>query len=106
PLPITLVISQSARALPVAVPQDLGDKTVSLTFKWESEGSSHFNSRPHEGYWPLPADLPLGYHRLELRVDGQRVQCSRLIVCPDHAYQPEWLDRGRTGGIALSLYAV
>ena len=45
----------------------------------------------------LPADLPLGYHRLRDRI-GER----RLIVGPHRCYLPEGL---RTWGWALQLYA-
>jgi 4-alpha-glucanotransferase len=106
PLPATLVISQGARTLPIAVPDDLADKAVLLMFQWESGDRAEFESRPAGGQWPLPPGLPLGYHHIELSINGQPSVSSRLIVCPDRAYQPEWLADGRTGGVALSLYGV
>src|ERR1700674_163831 len=80
PLPATIVINQSAGTLPTAVPADLANKTIALLFQWESGDSSQFETQPHQGQWPLPPDLPLGYHRFELRIDGQSTVSSRLIV--------------------------
>ena len=54
----------------------------------------------------LPPQLPLGYHELSTRIDGEISPPSRLIVCPGRAYQPAWLETGRTAGIAISLYGL
>lgn len=98
-LPATLVIGQSARMLPVTAPEG-----ASLTLQRESGSRTdlHLNG----GQVELPPDLPLGYHRVEISIEGQPGTSARLIVCPDRAYQPKWLIDRRTGGIALSLYGV
>jgi 4-alpha-glucanotransferase len=54
----------------------------------------------------LPQDLPLGYHQLSIEIGGQPAEPTRLIVCPQRAYQPPWLISGRAAGIAISLYGV
>jgi 4-alpha-glucanotransferase len=60
-------------------------------------------------YIRLPDDLPLGYHELSLKIAGESWRPSRLIVCPDRAFEPSWLDsgiRGRAAGLAISLYGL
>jgi 4-alpha-glucanotransferase len=54
---------------------------------------------------PLPDNLTLGYHQLSIEVAGQ-VSQSGLIVCPQRAYEPSWLESGRAAGIAISLYGL
>jgi len=54
----------------------------------------------------VPQDLPLGYHQLSIEIGGQPAEPTRLIVCPQRAYQPPWLISGRAAGIAISLYGV
>jgi len=54
----------------------------------------------------LQNDLPLGYHELTVQISPDLASSARLIVCPSHAYQPEWLKTGRTAGLAISLYGV
>ena len=63
----------------------------------EFNGSSHVRKLV-----PLPDELPLGYHDLEIRVGGA-CATTRLIVAPDRAYLPEGL---RAAGIAIALYGV
>ena len=53
---------------------------------------------------PLPADLPLGYHQLE--VEGIGSTCS-LIVAPETCYEPEALIKGgKIWGSGIQLYSV
>lgn len=54
----------------------------------------------------LGSRLPLGYHKLTLQIGEQTWPPSNLIVCPDRAYQPPWLEQGRAAGVAISLYGV
>ena len=55
---------------------------------------------------PLPADLPIGYHEVEVRL-GSRRQLTRLIVAPTRAYaHPALANGGKAAGIALALYGV
>lgn len=58
---------------------------------------------------PLPAPLPLGYHRLELRSPYalRPVAAARLIACPSRAWLPAELENGcRLAGLAVSLYGL
>ena len=54
----------------------------------------------------LPAELPLGYHELSITIAGENSATSRLIVCPERAFEPKWLNEGRAAGIAISLYGL
>jgi 4-alpha-glucanotransferase len=54
----------------------------------------------------LRPELPLGYHELSLQMEGVNSTPTRLIVCPERAYQPRWLEQGRAAGLAISLYGV
>ena len=54
----------------------------------------------------LPDDLPPGYHELALRLGPEYSARARLIVCPERAFQPSWLDAGQGAGIAISLYGL
>ena len=56
--------------------------------------------------FPLPDDLPLGYHQLAIRIGGEAWPPSHLIICPAKTYQPPWLESGRAAGIGISLYGV
>ena len=63
----------------------------------------------------LPDALPLGYHTLTIETttiettietEVQAAATTRLIVCPDRVYQPDWLESGRAAGLAVSLYGL
>ena len=55
---------------------------------------------------PLGSAPPLGYHEISLTIAGETWPPTNLIVCPDRAYQPQWLEQGRGAGLAISLYGV
>lgn len=59
---------------------------------------------------PLPVDVELGYYDLDVEVemgDRRARQRTRLIVCPERAYLPEWYERGeKVAGLAISLYGL
>jgi len=61
----------------------------------------------------LPDDLPLGYHEVSLQIASESWRPSRLIVCPDRAFEPSWLGSGvqaghggHAAGLAISLYGL
>jgi 4-alpha-glucanotransferase len=58
-----------------------------------------------EASFVLPADLPLGYHRLHLR-SGELHADTAVIVTPDWLGIPERLGHKRTWGLATQLYSV
>ncbi|OBH02812.1 MULTISPECIES: 4-alpha-glucanotransferase [unclassified Mycobacterium] len=58
-----------------------------------------------EASFVLPADLPLGYHRIHLR-SGAAETSTALIVTPDWLGLPEQLGVRRAWGLATQLYSV
>lgn len=58
-----------------------------------------------EASFELPADLPLGYHRLHVRA-GAREAVATLIVTPPTLRLPAGLGAGRAWGLATQLYSV
>jgi len=70
-------------------------------------------SLQRDGRWfvlrdlPLPADLPLGYHRLDIELEHTGRESSALIVVPEKIRQPADLASGaRLWGVATQLYAL
>lgn len=68
---------------------------------------------PDGAYLALPLDLPssccntIGYHRLELVLDGQVSAEMALIICPATCYLPPALAKeGRVWGVGVQLYGV
>jgi 4-alpha-glucanotransferase/(1->4)-alpha-D-glucan 1-alpha-D-glucosylmutase len=56
---------------------------------------------------PLPADLPAGYHRLEILEGGAPCACAELIVVPATCYLPPAFASGaRFWGCSVQLYGV
>ncbi|MDP9416940.1 MAG: 4-alpha-glucanotransferase, partial [Actinomycetota bacterium] len=53
----------------------------------------------------LPADLPLGWHRLRARAAGEEAECS-LVVTPPYLGLPEGIRDTRTWGWMVQLYQV
>lgn len=58
-----------------------------------------------EASFVLPTDLPLGYHRVQLR-SGDYQASTALIVTPDWVGLPERLGSRRAWGLATQLYSV
>jgi len=55
----------------------------------------------------LPAEVPFGYHRLRVTINGESAGETNLIVCPDRAYIPERLQNGgKTAGLNIALYGL
>ncbi|MEJ0084147.1 MAG: 4-alpha-glucanotransferase [Pseudomonadota bacterium] len=70
-------------------------------------------SHNHAGRWwvlrdlPLPADVPPGYHRLEIDLELAGRESCPLIVAPDRCYEPADISRGaKLWGVAVQLYAL
>jgi len=115
-----LVIGESQRPRQFAanLPADLAALDARVTLKLENAapqihqvplrdlpiaGTMEFNGSLHvRKHVPLPEDLPLGYHDLEILVGGS-CATMRLIVAPDRAYLPEGL---RAAGVAIALYGI
>jgi (1->4)-alpha-D-glucan 1-alpha-D-glucosylmutase len=57
--------------------------------------------------WPIPDALPIGYHRVDLVVDGKSLASARLALAPTDCYRPALLENGqRVWGPAVQLYGV
>jgi 4-alpha-glucanotransferase len=56
---------------------------------------------------PLLSRLPLGYHTLAVKLNGQWAASANLIVCPERAYLPDRLaSGGKTAGFNVALYGL
>jgi 4-alpha-glucanotransferase len=85
-----------------------------VTLRWQltEEGGAQREGVVGDFHIALPADLPAGYHRLDLRVDlrgeGARLLSSTLVVvAPRRCYLPPLLQEGRrVWGPAVQLYAL
>src|SRR5690606_16196462 len=109
--------------VPISIPLALGAKRASWTIALEY-GASRSGSVDIETLaiqergaldqrefarvqLELPADLPLGYHALEVTLDTGLAGEARLIVAPERAFEPEAIQRGeRVWGIAVQLYSL
>lgn len=58
-----------------------------------------------EASFELPADLPIGYHRLHMQVGPSDI-CTPVIVAPATLETPARLGAGRAWGLATQLYSV
>lgn len=109
--PVTLVLALSGGVVPVSLPD--GSSELFADFAWEGGGHhsawfgvAEMRKIGHRYEIPLPADAPLGYHRLLLRSGDLRSE-TRLILCPDRAHRPDFLNRGLKGaGVAVSVYGL
>ena len=127
--PLTLVVSQDTqpREFSLRVPLKLARRSLRVQFHWEGGGSERYEFSIEElrdsgraelrglhylqKQAPLPPELPLGYHEVEVSVQAGarnlRRGRMRLIVCPDRTYLPPALSGGgRLAGVAISLYGV
>src|SRR5690606_17103911 len=110
-LPPTVVATVGAQvAVPVSIPLALGAKRASRTIALEygacrsgsvdidtlaiQERSALDQREFARVQLELPADLPLGYHALEVTLDTGLAGEARLIVAPERAFEPEAIQRG------------
>ena len=55
----------------------------------------------------IPDQVPIGYHTLEINLNGLTVSTVNLVVCPEQAYLPENLSEGgKTAGFNVTLYGL
>lgn len=55
----------------------------------------------------VPHSLPLGYHRLELTIEGESLASMRVIIAPNACYQPQTLLEGnKVWGLSVQLYCL
>ena len=120
--PNTLVIGESERSVPIGLPASTVGN-LCFEIQLESGGAlsgtlevSQLSVRQEmvmdDQRWraydlPLPAETPLGYHALKATLDGRVLGETRLTVCPDRAYVPEYLEHGgRAAGFNVTLYGL
>ncbi len=115
----TLVASLSDGAVSLRLPDGVG---AEVTFEWESGGTAVTKIAPdavgletarlrgqtfRRVTAALPAGAALGYHYMAVRTTAGQTSTTRLILCPDRAYLPEFIKgEGKSAGIAISLYGL
>jgi len=121
-VPVTAVLGESHKFVPLTFP---ANESGSIGFEIALENGSKLGGTLEiqdlaplryvsmgDRRWTsydlqLPAELPLGYHTLQITRGGYFAGECHLIVCPDRAYLPENLTRGaRTGGFNITLYGL
>lgn len=121
-LPKTIVVSQTGRGIPLTLEQHRhGSVCFDIALEDGNQISGQLDtSQLHALHdvvmngrrWTtfelmLPAEIPLGYHRVRVTVNGNSSEPSHLIVCPDRAYIPEHLARGgKAAGFNIALYGL
>jgi 4-alpha-glucanotransferase len=77
---------------------------------WEVIERGHHHPDGRHCIWRelfLPADLPDGYHRLEVNLEQAGTGRCALIVAPEKCYEPPRLAAGRrVWGVQVSLYTL
>ena len=119
-----VVLRNGARAARINTPAIEQNALLRWTIKLEGSGDVRSGqvrawdlpergSHQENGRWymlrdlPLPADLPLGYHRLEIDLEFAGHESCPLIVTPDKCFEPPELAKGaRIWGVAVQLYAL
>jgi 4-alpha-glucanotransferase len=112
--PIAPTIFLTAGSAPLEIPVSLGANQASssavVRIQLEDGGAVDLEVAAGEllatKRLRLPNDLPLGYHEVSITINGETSASSRLIVCPERAFEPSWLQQGRAAGLAVSLYGL
>jgi (1->4)-alpha-D-glucan 1-alpha-D-glucosylmutase len=110
PLPPVAVFWQDAG--PWHLPLQAANREGTLLWELVEEGGAYHHGTVEDFHVGLPPRLPLGYHRLHLRLElttgEQRLLSSTLIVlAPRRCYLPPRLKEGlRVWGPAVQLYAL
>lgn len=121
--PVQVIRSGESLVVPVRLPIELVNDTHVLVITQESGEVSEFKVIPidgelsasahiddvefHEYQLTIDADLPLGYHTMELRADSDVLASVRLIVAPKACYTPESVAEGKkVWGLSVQLYCI
>ncbi len=103
---IFLTAKNSPHDISLSLPAKHADSPALLHLRLEDGGTLDLEVTPGAQHIRLPDDLPLGYHELSFEIAGESWPPSRLIVCPDRAFEPTGLRDGRAAGLAISLYGL
>ncbi len=99
------VVAAEAPMLALDLPRDLGP--VEWRLELEEGGRAAGRWDPGDGQLPLPENIPLGYHRLELSVAGGGAATIGIAVAPPACYLPSDLQPGaRSWGLTAQLYSL
>jgi 4-alpha-glucanotransferase len=119
-----VVLRNGARAARINTPAIEKNALLKWTVKFEGGGGTRSGevrawdlpergSHQQDGKWfvlrdlPLPADLLLGYHQLEIELEFAGRETCALIVAPDRCLEPADLTAGgKLWGVAVQLYAL
>ncbi len=99
-------------AAPWALPLKAAVRDGALEWSITEEGGARHAGTVRDFHILLPAALPLGYHRLDLRLLGEAgehrlLASSLVIIAPRRCYLPPVLEEGkRVWGPAVQLYAL
>lgn len=119
--PVTVLRQGPEPAVPLALPEQRLDAALPWHLRLEDGTERHGEAQPGDLVveergdrndvpmvrlrLPLPADLPLGYHRLDLGPETD--DGGSLVVAPPQCYLPPVLeDGGRVWGVGCQLYAL
>jgi len=92
--PVRIPVRSKALSVAVVITREEGTRDA-----FQAEMNQH-------GEIELPAGLPLGYHQMRVSA-GERTSVMQLIVTPDRAFLPRFLETGgRSAGLAVTLYGV
>jgi 4-alpha-glucanotransferase len=95
--------------------QQLGAFVLPSKARAKSDGSAGAAAKAAKRWnayrLPLPAGVPLGYHRVSIEFGGAAgtgpATQAQVIVAPEQAYLPERLATGgKTAGVAITLYGL
>jgi 4-alpha-glucanotransferase len=118
-----VVLRTGARAARVNTPAIEHNATLKWTVTLEHGGERtgevrawdlpERGSHQQDGRWfvlrdlALPADLPPGYHALEVELEHAGRERCPLIVAPDRCFEPRDIARGgKVWGVAVQLYTL
>jgi len=110
PLPPVAVFWQDGG--PWRLPLQAANREGTLLWELAEEGGAHHSGIVQDFHVALPPRLPLGYHRLDLRLeaaagDGRLLSSTLIVVAPRRCYLPPRLQEGqRVWGPAVQLYAL
>ena len=106
PLGLDPLYVVAAEAPVLALPLAARNGSVDWRLHFEGGGDAEGSWRTGDGEFRLPHSLPLGYHRLELAINGV-VARIQLAVAPAFCHLPaELLPGAHTWGLTTQLYSL